>query len=152
MNDFQSRGARFGHGYERYVADWLVERGCEIKEWHHRHESGVEFDLFVTLWDGTTVGVECKASPDDASQPGMNRSDNRWKVLGYLYALQLWRQRTGERVRYMLITSHMPEPGSPQRHLLDLAELVGDLKVLVVPNATDLPHDPTVGLFEEGPF
>ena len=130
---FQGDAARFGATYENHVESWLIERGCIIKERHHRHTSGVEFDLFVELWNGTEVGVECKASPDSATSPGMIRSDNRWKVLGYLYALRLWREKTGQAVRYVLITSHMPEPGTPQRHLLDLAELVGDLQVLVVP-------------------
>ncbi len=137
---FQSDAAKFGAAYESHVQSWLIGHGCTIKERHHRHASGVEFDLFVVLWDGTEVGIECKASPDSAISPGMVRSDNRWKVLGYLWALRLWRDRTGESVRYMLITSHMPEPGTPQRRLLDLAELVGDLQVLEVP-MHDVDHD-----------
>lgn len=136
--DFQGAASRFGAAYEDYVAGWLEERGCTIKERRFRHESGVEFDLFVQLPNGLHVGVECKASPDTATTPGMYRSDNKWKVLGYLYALQLWKQRAVvEPVRYLLITSHMPDPGTPQRHLLDLAELAGDLQIIVVPN----PHD-----------
>lgn len=137
MSEFQGDAVRFGAAYEQHVAEWIEQRGGVVKERHHRHASGVEFDLFVELFDGTEVGVECKGSPDTATSPGMERSDNRWKVLGYLYALSVWRRRTGEQVRYLLATSHMPAPGTAQRNLLDLAELVGDLQVIVVPNPQD---------------
>ena len=115
VSQFQSDASKFGAAYEAHVAEWLTDHGFTITATRHRHQSGVEFDLFVKSWTGEEIGVECKASPNTAGQPGMVRSDNRWKVLGYLYALRVWRERTGEQVRYMLITSHMPEPGSDQR-------------------------------------
>ena len=135
--EFQADAARFGRAYEVQVASWLKGNGFEIIGRNVRHESGVEFDILATSWTGEEVGVECKASPDTATSPGMLRGDNRWKVLGYLYALNVWKQRTGKTVRYILITSHMPEPGTDQRRLLDLAELLGDLQIVVHPNAAD---------------
>lgn len=134
MSDFQSEASKFGRRYEDHVAAWLTDRGFTIVGERVRHDSGVQFDLLVRSWTGEEIGVECKASPDDARSPGMYRGDNRWKVLGYLWALRVWRERTGQTVRYMLVTSHMPEPSSEQRRLLDYAELLGDLQIIVVPS------------------
>lgn len=135
MTDFQSRSTRIGAAYETQVEQWLAGRGFAILERHHRHESGVEFDIFARDPFGVDVGVECKASDETAveSSRGMRRSDNRWKVLGYLYALRLWRQQGNVAPRYMLITSDMPDPGTDQRRILDLAEAIGDLSIVVVP-------------------
>jgi Holliday junction resolvase-like predicted endonuclease len=131
---FQGDASRFGKAYETHVAQWLEQTGFTITGRNVRHESGVEFDIVATSWNGDEVGIECKASPDSATSPGMVRPDNRWKVLGYLYALNVWKQRTGRTVRYVLITSHMPQPGTEQRRLLDFAELLGDLQIVVYPN------------------
>lgn len=133
MSDFQSDASKFGRQYEDHVAAWLTDLGFQVVGERVRHESGVQFDLLVKAWDGSEMGVECKASPDAAKSPGMRRSDNRWKVLGYLWALRVWRDRTGQTVRYMLITSHMPDPTSEERRLLDYAELLGDVQIIVVP-------------------
>ena len=124
MSDFQSDASRFGRVYEDHVATWLESHGMTVTARRHRHESGVEFDLFVKSWRGDEFGVECK---------GMVRSDNRWKVFGYLYRLNAWRQRTGQDVRYLLITSDMPPVGTEQREALDAAELLGDLHIIEVP-------------------
>ncbi len=135
MTDFQSRSTKIGAAYEQQVADWLTARGFTIVELHRRHESGVEFDIFATDPSGNDVGVECKASDDTVAESsrGMRRSDNRWKVLGYLYALRLWRQQGNVAPRYMLITSDMPVHGTDQRRILDLAEAIGDLSIVVIP-------------------
>jgi Holliday junction resolvase-like predicted endonuclease len=134
---FQSDAAKFGRQYEDHVATWLESHGMTVTDRRHRHESGVEFDLFCTSWRGDQFGVECKGSPVTATQPAMTRSDNRWKVFGYLYLLNAWRQRTGQQVRYLLITSDMPLVGTKQREALDAAELLGDLQIIEVP-APDL--------------
>lgn len=132
-SDFQSDASRFGRLYEDHVAAWLETEGFTIIDRRHRHESGVEFDLVVKDWHGNEFGVECKGSPPGATQAGMRRSDNRWKVLGYLYRLRVWRERTGQDVRYLLVTTDMPDPGDEAREALDLAELVGDVQILEVP-------------------
>lgn len=133
MSDFQSDASKFGRVYEDHVADWLESHGMTVTARRHRHESGVEFDLFVKSWRGDEFGVECKGSPVTATQPAMVRSDNRWKVFGYLYRLNAWRERTGQDVRYLLITSDMPTVGTEQREALDAAELLGDLQIIEVP-------------------
>jgi hypothetical protein len=133
MSDFQSDASKFGRRYEDTVAEWLEGHGMTVTTRRHRHESGVEFDLFVKSWDGTEYGVECKGSPTTATQPAMVRSDNRWKVFGYLYLLNKWRERTGQSVRYLLVTSAMPAVGTDQRHHLDDAELLGHIQIIEVP-------------------
>ena len=136
VNGFQSDASKFGRLYEDHVSAWIESQGFTVIARRHRHESGVEFDLFVKDWHGKQFGVECKGSPLGANSPGMVRSDNRWKVFGYLYLLNKWRDRTGQQVRYILITSDLPPAGSAQRSALDLAELMGDLQVIELPSPT----------------
>lgn len=133
--DFQSRSSRVGRAYEDRVAAWLADHGFQVTGRNVRHPSGVEFDVAATSPFGEPVGIECKASDDTGNEStrGMRRSDNRWKVLGYLYALSVWRSRGHEGPRYMLFTSDVPPAGSPQRELLDLAEALGDLTVVHLP-------------------
>lgn len=135
MTDFQSRSSKVGRSYEEQVAAWLIARGFTITGRNIRHESGIQFDIAATTPLGEPVGIECKASDDAAPEQtrGMRRSDNRWKVLGYLWALRVWRQRGEVVPRYMLFTSDMPEPGSVQRGLLDMAEALGDLTIVQLP-------------------
>ncbi len=139
MTDFQSRSTRVGRSYEQQVADWLLVRGFTITGRNGRHASGIQLDIAATDPFGNDVGIECKASDDSAPEGsrGMRRSDNRWKVLGYLYLLRLWRmQNTAPPLRYMLFTSDMPEVGSEQRRVLDLAEALGDLTIIALPYET----------------
>jgi Holliday junction resolvase-like predicted endonuclease len=126
--------AHIGAAYEDHVAAWLVsEHGFTVLARNYRHESGVEFDIYCRDLRGCDIGVECKGSNNSATAPGMCRSDNRWKVLGYLYLLRVWRERHGTPVRYMVCTSHLPEPGTEIRRQLDAAEMVDDLDVMLVP-------------------
>lgn len=135
MTDFQARSGRVGRSYEQQVTAWLTAAGFTITGHNVRHPSGVQFDIVATAPQGDPVGVECKASDDNAPETsrGMKRSDNRWKVLGYLWALRVWRQRGETAPRYMLFTSDMPEPGSVQRRLLDMAETLGDVTIVQLP-------------------
>lgn len=138
MTDFQSRSGHVGRSYEDQVAAWLVDNGFTITGRNIRHASGIQFDIAATSPFGEQLGIECKASDDAAPEQsrGMRRSDNRWKVLGYLWALRVWRQRGELAPRYMLFTSDLPEPGSVQRSLLDMAEALGDLTIVHLPYAT----------------
>ncbi len=137
MTDFQSRSSRVGRSYESQVVEWLEHRGFTIVGRNVRHVSGIQLDIHATDPFGHHVGIECKASDETAPEAsrGMRRSDNRWKVLGYLYLLRLWRQsgHADIDIRYMLFTSDMPPGGSEQRRVLDLAESLGDLTIINVP-------------------
>ena len=134
MTDFQSRSSRVGRGYEQQVVEWLTSEGFTITGRNVRHESGIQLDIDAIDPNGERVGIECKASDDMAPEAsrGMRRSDNRWKVFGYLYVLSRWRRRGGV-LRYMLFTSDMPDVGEEQRRFLDLAEAVGDITIIHLP-------------------
>jgi hypothetical protein len=133
-DNFQSRSSRVGRSYEDQVVQYLTAKQFIITGRLVRHPSGVQFDITAIDPFGEEVAFECKASDDSAPETsrGMRRGDNRWKVLGYLYCLRLWRQQGNTAPRYYLITSDMPEPGSEQRRILDLAELVGDVTIMVL--------------------
>jgi Holliday junction resolvase-like predicted endonuclease len=135
MTDFQSRSGQVGRSYEEQVVGWLTDKGFKITGRNIRHASGIQLDIAATDPFGGEVGIECKASDDCAPEQtrGMRRSDNRWKVLGYLWALRVWKARGFTAPRYMLFTSDLPEPGSVQRSLLDMAEALGELTIVHLP-------------------
>lgn len=135
MTDFQSRSSLVGRTYEDQVAAWLLEHGYMITGRCIRHDSGVQFDIAAVSPFGDAIGIECKASDDTPAETsrGMRRSDNRWKVLGYLYALRVWKQQGNIAPRYLLFTSDMPAAGSEQRRLLDQAEVLGDITIIHLP-------------------
>jgi Holliday junction resolvase-like predicted endonuclease len=135
VTDFQSRSSAVGRSYEDQVTAWLIAAGFTITGRNVRHESGIQMDIAAISPFGEQVAIECKASDESAPEQtrGMRRSDNRWKVLGYLWALRVWKQRGELAPRYMLFTSDMPEAGSVQRVLLDMAEALGDLTIVHVP-------------------
>lgn len=134
MNEnFQREASETGRAYERQVEQWLTERGFVVLGRNVRHESGVEFDIFCRSPFGDEVGVECKASKPDAKDPGMKRSDNLWKVLGYIYALGLWEARGNSRPEYQLFTSDLPVPGSRGADMLNMAQAAKHLRVMHLP-------------------
>lgn len=134
MSDFQRKAVATGKAYEERVERWLAGQGFEIIARHHRHESGVEFDLLCRSPLGNLTGVECKASDDDATRPGMERSDNVWKVCGYLYLLLVWSLQQGaERPDYMLVTSHMPAPATRWSEVLRRAQALGHIRIIELP-------------------
>lgn len=129
------QNAKIGKDYEMHVAKWLALFGYDLVEREHRHVSNVQFDLFVRhRYTGHEIGVECKASPPNPNgKPGMGRSDNVWKVLGYCNALRMWKEDTGEHVDYILVTSHAPEPHSVWHEHLIRCCLRGDLQMFELP-------------------
>jgi len=135
MSDFQARAVAIGRSYEDQVAAWLVSRGYFIDGRNVRHESGVQFDIAARKVDGEVFGVECKASDGTAKEAkrGMRRSDNVWKVLGYLYLLDNWRKQGRDVPRYMVFTSDVPDPLSTQGLILNAAQAAGDLTMIHLP-------------------
>jgi hypothetical protein len=131
---FQAKAVQTGADYENHVSAYLEVRGYQVIGRHVRHDSGVQFDLLVRDSRGNEFGVECKGSEQDKQPPssaGMYRTDNKWKVLGYLYLLRAWKDRTHGSVNYILATSHLPEPGNSTRQILDDAVMLGDLQHLL---------------------
>lgn len=132
---FQARSGEVGRAYETQVACWLQAQGFDLIGRNVRHESGVQFDLHLRDPFGVELGVECKASDESAAEGrrGMQRTDNVWKVLGYLYLQRLWRAQGNTFPRYLLVTSDLPGPGTPWRSMLDTAQAIGDLTIVHLP-------------------
>ncbi len=134
------QNAKIGRDYEDHVALYLMARGYELIDRNVRHESGAELDLHMRhKTTGQEIGVECKASRQDCNgPPGMQRSDNVWKVLGYTHALAMWSEDTGRQIDYVVVTSHLPLAGTKWDDLLQRARLRKQLDLLLVPWPADV--------------
>ena len=138
VSDFQSQASKTGRTYRDHVANVLQSTyGCTILGEDVPHDSGVQFDLHVLTTNGHEVGIECKAAAG-GKRPGMKRSDNVWKVLGYLYRFAQWHAMNpgSVRPRYMVITSDVPDVGTKWHEMLNTAVLHGDLELMVIPYPT----------------
>lgn len=145
-NDFQSLASKSGRTYREHVAEVLrVDYGCTILGTDVRHPSNVEFDIHCRTANGIELGIECKASATDHERSGMRRSDNVWKVGGYLHQLAYWHclNPSVQRVRYMVITSSIPDKGTVWDQMLNGWVLHGDLELMVIPYPKD---DPTLAI------
>lgn len=139
VSEFQSQASKTGRTYRDHVANVLRSTyGCAIVGYDVQHASGVEFDLHVRTANGHEVGIECKAAAG-GTRPGMKRSDNVWKVLGYLYRFAQWHGMNpgSVRPRYMVITSDVPDVGTKWNEMLNTAVLHGDLELMVIPYPTN---------------
>lgn len=140
VSEFQSQASKTGRTYRDHVATVLESTyKCTILGYNVQHASGVEFDIHVRTVNGQELGIECKASAG-GRRPGMKRSDNVWKVLGYLYRFAQWHAMNpgSARPRYMVITSDVPEVGTKWDQMLNTAVLHGDLELMVIPYPTGL--------------
>jgi Holliday junction resolvase-like predicted endonuclease len=141
--NFNADNAANGRQYEDEQADWLKQVGYLVVVRHYKHPAGVEIDIVAIDLDGQWVGIECKSSQHNVSQPGLARSDTRAKVAGSLHKLRRYWKQYGKDFRYVLITSHLPERQDkdgrdvPARDEFDLYELDGDLTVIHRPWANE---------------
>lgn len=128
------KNSKIGRAYEDHVEQYLAARGYEPIGRNVRHESGAELDLHMRhRATGQEIGVECKASENDAKAPGMRKSDNVWKVLGYLHAIRMWVENTGGSLDYKVATSHAPIPGTQWHDLIEAARLRKELELFEIP-------------------
>jgi Holliday junction resolvase-like predicted endonuclease len=127
--------ANIGRAYEDHVEQYLAARGYEPIGRNVRHQSGAELDLHMRHRStGQQIGVECKASrPDCNGAPGLQRSDNVWKVLGYLHAIRMWIEDTGGALDYIVATSNAPVPGTKWHDLIERARLRKEFDVIEIP-------------------
>jgi hypothetical protein len=129
-----------GDAYRTHVKTLLqTNYGWIVTGENHRHASGVEFDLYCRDSYGREVGIECKASEENATgSKGLGRTDNVWKVLGYLNTLKEWARSSGSDLRdldfrYVVVTSHLGRPGNNFRLMLDREELLGFVTIVELP-------------------
>lgn len=131
----QQRSNSIGTKYERQIAEYLMGHGFVIIGRNVKHDSGVEFDIHARDAVGREVGIECKAGDSGSSMPGLKRSDNIWKVGGYLFQLSQWAMLNPEEIvpRYVVVTSDMPRHGTKWRDMVDLWALYGHVEFIEVP-------------------
>lgn len=136
------KSPRIGREYATHVANTLEGIGFTVIERNARHISGIEMDLLCSTPDGRMLAIECKGSDETARTPGMVRTDNYWKVLGYVNEIVTWRAYgdLAQDIRYVLVTSHLPAPNTPWGRGLNQQVLLGNLSIVCIPFPTkELP-------------
>lgn len=117
--DFQARSSAVGFEYKQLAREFLIGLGARFVRDHHTIGSyavegvvrGANEQQFVVLAHGVL---------DDTPQAGLRRTDTVKKA-GF-DAIQLRRLR---QLPVLLVTSHLPEPGSSAAH--QLADLAPDI-------------------------
>jgi hypothetical protein len=116
VQGFQSMASTQGRDFET-----TVETSLKICGWHiiesHAVVAGVEIDIVADDPEGVRWWIECKGSWRGTS-PGSKRGDTVKKAVGVAWYLSL----LPDRLPYMLVTSHMPTPGTVGGRLLQAAQ------------------------------
>ncbi len=142
MTDFQASASRQGRNYESAVESTLVAFGWSIEGVRVIHPSGVEIDIVAVDPVGDRWFIECKGS-HRGPVPGARRGDTVKKAVGVAW----WLKHNDPGCRYMLVTSHMPAPGTNGARMLDDARHVGlfdRISVIALADVdygADLPDD-----------
>lgn len=133
------KSMRIGKCYERHAANYLQSLGYEIIGLGVEHESGVQFDIHARSVTGLEIGVECKAGDQTSDRPGMRRSDNVWKVGGYLFALHNWSLSNPTKMppRYVVVTTNMPDQETKWGRMCYQWQLEGHVEFMVLDYPTD---------------
>lgn len=119
MTGFQASASIHGRRYEDIVEAILVATGWTIDARHDKVD-GVEIDITATDQLGVQWWIECKGSWN-GNRPGSRRSDTVKKALADAWLLS----QTTSPKPYMLITSHLPEPGTHTNDILQRAKAAG---------------------------
>jgi hypothetical protein len=129
---------RVGREYVDHVVRYYQKLGFVLQGKNVRHASHIEQDLVFRTPDGRLVAMECKGSDKTASSPGMERTDNYWKVSGYVGQLERWRKYGDPKldIDYMLVTSHLPNADHWMGKGLNEMVSLGNLKIVCIPFPT----------------
>lgn len=110
MNGFQATSSAQGRDFEECACGVLKHGGYEITERNvERH--GFEIDIIARDATGDEWMIECKGSIRGKT-PGSRRGDTVKKAVGVAAVLHRRVHASGEPYRYMLLTSHLPTPGT----------------------------------------
>lgn len=115
MTDFQASATEQGKAFEAVVLNILLYEGWAIVDTHATVE-GVEIDIVATDPSGAEWWIECKGS-HRGKTPGSKRGDTVKKAVGVAWFLSTLEDRRP----YLLVTSHLPKPGTVAARLLDAA-------------------------------
>lgn len=117
--DFQARASQQGRAFEDAVVTLLRIQGWTIVE-RRAIVASVEIDIIADDPLGRRWWIECKGSWEGKT-PGSKRGDTVKKAVGVAAYLSC----QPDRCPYMLITSHMPVPGTVGSILLETAQREG---------------------------
>ena len=129
---FQGRARREGVEFKVAALEYLETTGCEILAGGH-HVSRYPVDGLVRVASGERLVVAAHGVFDDGPQAGLRRTDTVHKLGHRAHAL-----RRRHAARLVVVTSHLPEPGSAAAHYIaDLHDDLGDWLVDVIATAGD---------------
>jgi Holliday junction resolvase-like predicted endonuclease len=113
--NFQAAASHQGREFEDAVVSLLKFRGWSITG-RRIIVHGVEIDITAQDPEGIQWWIECKGSWRGKT-PGSKRGDTVKKAVGVAAFLAT----QTERCKYMLVTSHLPNPGTVGWRMLDAA-------------------------------
>lgn len=130
---FQSRASREGELYDEIALDHLVAAGAAVERRRHKIEH-YPVDARIVAANGGRYLVAAHGNFDEGSQPGLQRTDTMAKVAQRAVFLH-----AKGALPLLVVTSHLPKPGSATaHHLADLHGLLGPWLVDVVSTTGDL--------------
>ena len=130
---FQSRARREGELYDEVALEHLAAAGALVEAGRHKIEH-YPVDARIATPNGGRYLVAAHGNFDDGTQPGLQRVDTVAKVAQRAVML-----RAKGALPLVVVTSHLPKPGSATaHHLADLHSLLGPWLVDVVATTGDL--------------
>jgi len=113
-DDFQARATREGKAAQQIAEDTLKDAGFTIIKRSHRIKgSGVQVNFLVTDQADHEWFVDVSGA-FTTTRGGLRRTDTVWKTLGRALVLReaLTQEDPRVPIRLLLLTSHLPQPGS----------------------------------------
>ena len=114
-DDFQARATREGKAAQQIAQDTLEAAGFTVQKRGHRVKgTGAQFNFLVTDRTDNAWYVDVSGA-FTTTRGGLRRTDTVWKTLGRALVLRESEQRDGPSappIRLLLLTSHLPQPGS----------------------------------------
>lgn len=114
-DNFQARATKEGKAAQRIAQDTLESAGFTIAKRSHRVKgTGAQFNLLATDEQDNDWYVDVSGA-FTTTRGGLRRTDTVWKTLGRALVLRESFQQdeaSAPPVRLLLLTSHLPQPGS----------------------------------------
>ena len=114
-DDFQARATREGKAAQQIAQDTLEAAGFTVQKRSYRVKgTGAQFNFLVTDQADNPWYVDVSGA-FTTTRGGLRRTDTVWKTLGRALVLRESLQQdepTAPPIRLLLLTSHLPQPGS----------------------------------------
>lgn len=114
-DDFQARATREGKAAQQIAQDTLEAAGFTVQKRAHRVKgTGAQFNFLVTDRTDNPWYVDVSGA-FTTTRGGLRRTDTVWKTLGRALVLRESEQQdepAAPPIRLLLLTSHLPQPGS----------------------------------------